>query len=342
MIVQQQTFAPLSQPSPTPPPPQSPHHTQQQHHHHQHHQQAPEIISRSQDCVIPYGSTAILSCRIRNHEHATITWRKTEPNPAPICAQTAKFNFIVTAAGEARLMIAQATKADGGLYVCAVANRYGLTQATIGVSVLTSQLDVLGERSCEPIGPTALRVTWESLNAYVIEVCLQQQHASTLALDSPAAAAGQFPGASKWLRPDGNVAVRSKHIVQGLAAGGTYVVRLVCAVTGAHSGASPPVQMPVSEQHMWQQQQFAARYTTAKAGRAELGRGRFSVVRRGSDSVTGQAVGLKQVLRRHQELERTQEEYRLLAGAQHPNIVRALGLFENAPAPGADTIVMEL
>lgn len=316
------------------------HHHLHHPHHQQHHHQAPEIVSRSQDCVIPFGSTAILSCRIRNHEHAQIAWRKTEPNPAPI-VPSAKYNYIVTAAGEARLMIGAAAKADSGLYVCAVSNRYGTTQCTIGVSVLSSQLDVLTERHVEPVGPTALRVSWESLNVYVIEVC----HVSQAPPPSPSTPGHQSAPAagSQWYRPAdiGHTAVKSNHIVHGLAAGETYLVRLVCPSTGAQGQPSPAVTLPISEQHMWQQQQFASRYVTVDGGR-ELGRGRFSVCRLASDLVTRQPVAMKQVSRRYQELEATQEEYRLLASAQHVNIVRALAFFENAPTPGADTIVMEL
>lgn len=278
--------------------------------------QAPEIVSRSQDCTVPSGATAILSCHIRNHEHAKITWRKAEPNPAPI-GQSAKFSYTVTAAGEARLVIAQTSLQDSGLYVCAVANRYGMTQCTVGVSVLASQLDVLSERSVEVVGPTSVRIGWESLNVYLIEAC--------------------EVGASSWMRLD-DQPVRSKQILTGLAPGESYTFQLVCPTSRATSVASAAVTMPMSETHMWQQQQFTNRYTTL----SELGRGRYSALRLASDLVTGQHVVLKQISRRHQDLGTTKEEYKLLASAQHPNIVRGLALFENAPTPGADTIVMEL
>lgn len=278
--------------------------------------QAPEIVSRSQDCTIPSGATAILSCKIRNHEHAKVSWRKAEPNPAPI-NQSDKFSYTVTAAGEARLVIAQTTIQDSGLYVCAVSNRYGITQCTVGVSVLASQLDVLNDRSVEVVGPTSVRIGWESLNVYLIEAC--------------------EIGASNWIRLE-DQPVRSKHILTGLAPGESYTFRLVCPNTKTASVPSLAVTMPLSETHMWQQQQFTNRYTTL----SELGRGRYATLRLASDSVTGQHVVLKQIPRRHQDLGTTKEEYKLLASAQHPNIVRGLALFENAPKPGADTIVMEL
>lgn len=278
--------------------------------------QSPEIVSRSQDSIVETGATSILSCRIKNHENSKITWRKTEPNPIAI-TQTAKYAYTVTGSGEARLMIQQTTLSDSGLYVCAVSNRFGITQCTIGVTVLSTQLDVLTEQNIEILTPTSLRVNWESLNAYYLEYC-------------------QI-GTMQWIKQE-EQPIRSKHIVTGLMCGESYTFRFVCPTSGVASLPSAAITMPLSETHLWTQQQFSNRYTPL----SELGRGRFSVIRLASDMITGQHVALKQISRRHQDLNTTQEEYKLLASAQHPGIVRGLAFFENAPTPGADTIVMEL
>lgn len=74
----------------------------------------------------------------------------------------------------------------------------------------------------------------------------------------------------------------------------------------------------------------------------EIDRGRFSVVRLAKDRGTGLEVALKQVSRRKQPHNITQAEYTLLASMQHLNIIRAMALFDNAPVPGVDTIVLEL
>lgn len=245
-------------------------------------------------------------------------------------AQSAKFNYTVLNSGEARLMIAQTTQSDSGLYVCAVSNRYGTTQCTIGLTVLPSSSSSSSNQndlppatsSVELIGPTSLRLNWDlsssSSALYWVEHC-------------------QVGGGAKWQRSE-EKPVRSKHICTGFVPGESYQLRLVCPNSGIASVTSATVTMPLSETHMWQQQQFTNRY----AQLSELGRGRFAVVRLASDLVTGQHVAMKQVSRRHQDAGTTQEEYKLLASAQHPNIVRGLALFENAPTPGSDTIVMEL
>ncbi len=281
---------------------------------HQQHSQSPEIISRSQDCFIVAGSTAVLSCHIRNHENSKVTWRKTEPNPTQI-AQSNKFNFNLANNGEARLIILDLTIGDSGLYVCAVSNRFGTTQCTIGLTVL-SQIESLSESNIEVLSPTSVRLNWESSTSYVVEYCRL--------------------GSQMWLKADENP-VKPMVVVQALTPGETYSFRLICANSNAVSLPSPSVIMPANETHLWQQQQFSNRYFSV----SELGRGRFSVVRLAKDSVTSHFVAMKQISRRKQDLAVTKEEYKLMASTQHVNTVRGLALFENAPCIGIDTIIME-
>lgn len=281
---------------------------------HQPHTQSPEIISRSQDCLIETGSTAMLSCHIRNYENSKVTWRKTEPNPTQI-SQSNKFNINLTNNGEARLVITDLTMADSGLYVCAVSNRYGTTQCTIGLTVL-SQVECLGESNIEVLSPTSVRLNWDSASSYVVEYCRL--------------------GSMMWLKAD-EIPVKSTAIVQSLTPGETYSFRLVCANSNVVSLPSPSVVMPANETHLWQQQQFSNRYFSV----SELGRGRTGVVRLAKDSVTGHFVAMKQISRRKQDLTVTKEEYKLMASTIHINTVRGLALFENAPCIGIDTIIME-
>lgn len=88
----------------------------------------------------------------------------------------------------------------------------------------------------------------------------------------------------------------------------------------------------------WEAKQFVGRYLELD----ELGNGRFGIVRRARDKGTGQEVALKQIPRHKQPRSLTRAEYDMLASTHHANIVRAFALFENAPRPGVDTIVLEL
>jgi len=88
----------------------------------------------------------------------------------------------------------------------------------------------------------------------------------------------------------------------------------------------------------WEAKQFVGRYLELD----ELGNGRFGTVRRARDKGTGQEVALKQIPRHKQSRALTRAEYDVLASTHHVHIVRAFALFENAPQPGMDTIVLEL
>ena len=71
----------------------------------------------------------------------------------------------------------------------------------------------------------------------------------------------------------------------------------------------------------------------------QLGRGRFSVVRRCQEILTGREVAVKFLNRRRRTREQTVREHSLLARVRHSNIVGAAGLFAT---PSSDAIVMDL
>lgn len=123
------------------------------------------------------------------------------------------------------------------------------------------------------------------------------------------------------------------NVVDGLDCGEKYSFRV-------NSGppSTPVIVQSRTSCSTWQQEQFHRRYMELD----ELGRGRFSVVRRARDRGTAQEVAVKQIVCKRQSRDVTQAEYTLMARLQHSNIVRALALFSNAPQLGVDTIVMEL
>lgn len=298
----------------------------------------PEIVSRCADVAVPAGSVAILTCQLRNSNGATVTWRKSEPNGTPINNMN-KYNWFVTTSGEARLIVNSAEPSDCGVYICSVTNRHGNIQCTIGLTVMSptavnnsnhnASLLVHDEDSplhdteinAEIINPTSVRISWDyttlTTNSYIIEYCRS--------------------GSLQW-KCNEDRPVRSRYIMTALTPGESYNFRLRCVNTNVTSLPSAKVTMPLSDNHMWQQQQFNHRYTSV----TELGRGRFGVVRLATDAVTGQLVALKQISRKYQDVITTQEEFKLMSAVQHPNIVRGLAFFENAPSNGFDTIVMEL
>merc|ERR1712029_379278 len=58
----------------------------------------------------------------------------------------------------------------------------------------------------------------------------------------------------------------------------------------------------------------------------ELGRGRFSVVRRCQEIMSGNEVAVKFINRRKQDEHETLREYKYLSEMKHPNVISALGV----------------
>ena len=71
----------------------------------------------------------------------------------------------------------------------------------------------------------------------------------------------------------------------------------------------------------------------------ELGRGRFSVVRRCQELLTGREVAVKFLNRRRQSQDQARREHGLLARIRHSNIVGAGALFSTTTS---DAIVIDL
>lgn len=132
--------------------------------------------------------------------------------------------------------------------------------------------------------------------------------------------------------------VKNPPVILELSAGASYSFRIVDKYGKGGTSPSAVITLPVDESINWEAEQFVGRYLELD----ELGKGRYAVVRRARDRGTGQEVALKQTPRHKQSRLLTRAEYDLLASTHHGNIIRAYALFENAPQPGLDTIVLEL
>ena len=71
----------------------------------------------------------------------------------------------------------------------------------------------------------------------------------------------------------------------------------------------------------------------------DLGRGRFGVVRKCQEILTGTEVAVKFVHRKRQSRDATQKEHEILAGLSNPHLVHSRGLFVTATS---DAIVLNL
>ncbi|KAJ8956994.1 hypothetical protein NQ318_012159 [Aromia moschata] len=276
---------------------------------------APEIRDRLKDVTVRSGTKVVLRCRVRGA--ARHSWKKLEPN---LCVL--RDGRLLRGDDDetvAILSIDDAKNGDSGTYSFTAANEFGSVSCSCILTVTNSYPRYRSPKyrlfppraSCWSGRPTYAQ--------FVVEYCKL--------------------GTGEWISPnEGRPVNAHSFVVESLIPGETYSFRVTETQNMVVSLPSVAVTLPVADNMRWQQEQFKRRYVELE----EIDRGRFSVVRLARDRGTGVEVALKQVTRRKQAHHVTQAEYFLLAATQHVNIIRSLALFDNAPLPGIDTIVLEL
>lgn len=280
----------------------------------------PEFQDKIEDVVAHCGTKVVFKCKVKNSGgNIKISWRKTEPDP---CVMRNSGRFILNQMddGTAMLTINNTRPSDSGTYLCTVSNEIGTNQCSATL-IISDSLLPLCEPKIQVLSSSSILLEWESdtHSQFLVEYCKL--------------------GSGEWLSPNNHLPINSTaYTIEHLIPGETYSFRVISGHNRLVGLPSVAVTLPVADNLRWQQEQFKRRYIELQ----EIDRGRFSVVRLAKDRGTGLEVALKQVSRRKQPHNVTQAEYTLLAGMQHSNIIRSMALFDNAPVPGIDTIVLEL
>ncbi|XP_049828356.1 kalirin isoform X4 [Schistocerca gregaria] len=299
----------------------------------------PEFIEKLHCVNIHCGMRVELRCRlctpagIGDFSDVNIVWRRSsnvqrlnphDPGGSSILRTGGRLSISLTEDGTAQLVIENCQPSDAGEYSCTASNEAGSVTTSASLCISGTGLTSTMQPRVQVVTGTSVLLQWEgdSSSYYQVECyrhCLGDD----------------------WL-PVGGPIRGLTHVVDGLTPGETYTFRVLSTGHGmgtpVASMPSSPIIIPPPDTGHWQQEQFRRRYSELE----EIGYGRFSVVRKARDRGTSQEVAVKQVYCKRQSREVTQAEYALLARLQHSNIVRALALFENAPQPGIDSIVMEL
>lgn len=279
----------------------------------------PEFRDRLKDITVQSGTKVVLKCKVKNcGQVVKQNWKKLEPN---LCIlRNGKFIEGEGDEGVAMMSIENVKVSDSGTYSFTITNEFGSASCS-AVLTVTNNYPPLPEPKIQVISCISVLLEWESesYNQFIVEYCRL--------------------GTGEWISPNNNHPVNSQSFtVENLIPGETYSFRIMATQNKIVSLPSIAVTLPLADNLRWQQEQFKRRYVELE----EIDRGRFSVVRLAKDKGTGMEVALKQVTRRKQSHHVTQAEYSLLAGMQHMNVIRSLALFDNAPLPGIDTIILEL
>ncbi|XP_071554016.1 kalirin isoform X2 [Temnothorax nylanderi] len=275
----------------------------------------PAILSSPTSIRATVGEVVRFSVETHNADSATVTWRK--EGEGQCIRENDRYQF-QRSAGFVYLQITGCRTSDSGIYHCHLKGETG--SCSVGISLFVvggksgTSARVLGCSKVEidwgrqEIGGASCSIECRTLPSQQWVPISRQANEPPVLLDVSMDASCSF----RVVGEDGRTTSPS------------MVVTLSRSDTGG--GAE------------WESKQFVGRYLELD----ELGNGRFGTVRRARDKGTGQEVALKQIPRHKQSRMLTRAEYDVLASTHHANIVRAFALFENAPRPGVDTIVLEL
>lgn len=204
-----------------------------------------EIMSRSQDVSVNEGTSAILSCRLKNYHYSKITWRKSEPE-SYILRQDEKYDISVTPTGEARLIIKHTRMSDSGVYLCCIENSaqvpnslpYHL-QCSIGLIVVPSQNPTtLYEPLLTIVDSKTISIGWNPANTpCFVEYCRIGGAGETM----------------EWRRETVNP-VMPNYEIRNLKPGDSYTFRLTNPATGMIGVASLTLTLPANDVELWQLQ----------------------------------------------------------------------------------------
>lgn len=203
-----------------------------------------EIMSRCQDVTVNEGTSAILSCRLKNYHYSNITWRKSEPE-SYILRQDEKYDISVTPTGEARLIIKHTRMTDSGTYLCCIENSGQVQnsvpfhlQCSIGLVVIPSQNPTtLYEPLLTIVDSKTISIGWNPANTpCYVEYCR--------------IGAGE---AMEWRRETVSP-VLPNYEIRNLKPGDSYTFRLTNPTTGLIGVASLTLSLPANDVELWQLQ----------------------------------------------------------------------------------------
>lgn len=204
-----------------------------------------EIMSRSQDVTVNEGTSAILSCRLKNYHYSKITWRKSEPE-AYILRQDEKYDISVTPTGEARLIIKHTRMSDSGVYLCCIESNSQLPantlpyhlQCSIGLVVIPSQNPTaLYEPQLTIVDSKTVSIGWSpATTPCFVEYCSIGQGVTM-----------------EWRRETVNP-VMPNYEIRNLKPGESFAFRLLNPATGMIGVASLTLTLPANDVELWQLQ----------------------------------------------------------------------------------------
>ncbi|XP_036208935.1 kalirin isoform X21 [Myotis myotis] len=290
---------------------------------------APEFLVPLVDVTCLLGDTVTLQCKVCGRPKPTITWKGPDQNILDTDSSSATYSVSSCESGEITLKICNLMPQDSGIYTCIAANDHGTasTSATVKVQGVPAAPNrpIAQERSC-----TSVILRWLppastgncTISGYTVEY--------------------REEGSQAWQQSVAST-LDTYLVIEDLSPGSPYQFRVSASNPWGISLPSEPsefVRLPEYDAAAdgatisWKEN-FDSAYTELN----EIGRGRFSIVKKCIHKATRKDVAVKFVSKKMKKKEQAAHEAALLQHLQHPQYITLHDTYES---PTSYILILEL
>uniref|UniRef100_A0A8C3RAL9 Kalirin RhoGEF kinase n=1 Tax=Cyanoderma ruficeps TaxID=181631 RepID=A0A8C3RAL9_9PASS len=290
---------------------------------------APEFLVPLVDITCLLGDTVMLQCKVCGRPKPTITWKGPDQNILDNDNSTATYTVSYCDSGELTLKICNLMPQDSGIYTCVATNEHGTasTSATIKVQGVPAAPNrpIAQERSCTSVILRWLPPTSTgncTISGYTVEY--------------------REEGSQVWQQSVAST-LDTYLVIEDLSPGCQYQFRVSASNPWGISLPSDPsefVRLPEYDSAAdgatisWKEN-----FDLAYAELHEIGRGRFSIVKKCVHKATRKDVAVKFISKKMKKKEQAAHEAALLQHLQHPQYITIHDTYES---PTSYILVLEL
>ncbi|KAK5860780.1 hypothetical protein PBY51_022238 [Eleginops maclovinus] len=286
---------------------------------------APEFLVPLSDVVCAFGETVVLCCKVCGRPKPSVTLKGPDQNPV---TSNNRFTIDIRDTGDILLKICNLMPQDTGIYTCVAVNDHGSASSSASIKVQGIPA-APGRPVAQEASSTAVMIHWPppassahcAVSSYTVEY---RQEDSLL-----------------WQQ----VASSREECLQidALIPGGHYQFRVRASNrwgVGPPSEPSNMITLPSTNSgYDGTGIQWKENFETTFSEICEIGRGRFSVVRKCLNKSTKKEVAVKFVSKKMQKKEQVAHEADVLQHVQHHQLVALLDTYES---PTSLMLTMEL
>ncbi|XP_046902206.1 kalirin isoform X4 [Hypomesus transpacificus] len=287
---------------------------------------APEFLISLADVTCAFGETVVLCCKVCGRPKPNITLKGPDQNPV---VNSSRFTINIRDTGDILLKICNLMPQDTGIYTCVAVNDHG--SASSSASIKVQGIPAAPARPvAQQASSTAVIVHWlppaSSANCAVSSYTVEYRQEDSLMWQQSVVSTA-------------DVCVK----IEDLIPGGHYQFRVSASNPWGVSPPSEPSNMVTlpsgNSTYDGTSIQWKDNFESTFSEICEIGRGRFSVVRKCLNKTTKKEVAVKFVSKKMQKKEQVAHEADILRHVQHHQLVALLDTYET---PSSLMLVLEL